>query len=280
MFGIIKEEILTTIRKKRFILLMPLVYIGAVVVTVITKNKHWNDMTFFLTMLDYIFRFFNTSVGLILIFSVYRRKYTRSSIEQVEEHGVKRNTGVAARAFAGTIILMFCYAFMALFIILLGLVFGAHCSGYQIYELVMRLAADCIAAVTIYIGTLFWLYLFAFPIVPMIVYFISVFALPWIFTIEEHYSNIYFRVASFISAKCGMDVFFTSVILSKPQWLYILSFIGHIVLTLLLTMLVFKFKKKERKKKKKKGEQEEEMPIDPEIKEILEQSDLIEGIIP
>jgi len=106
--------------------------------------------------------------------------------------------------------------------------------------------------------------------------------MPWFFVAIESYSNILFRVGAFISPKCGMDVFFTSVILANPQWLYLLACIGHIVLAVLLSMLVFKFKKKERKKRKKKGEAEEvaeEVAADPEIKEILEQSELMEDIV-
>ena len=282
MMGIIKEEILTTVRKKRFIILMALVFIGAIVMTVITKNGHWNDQTFLFAMLKYIANYFNPAVGLILIFSVYRRKYTRSSIEQVEEHGVKRSAGVIARAIAGSIIIWVCYSLMVLFILLLGLVFGANNSGMQIAVIATKLGLDCIAAITAYVVSLFWLYLFAFPIVPWLVDFILIFFMPWFFVAIESYSNILFRVGAFISPKCGMDVFFTSVILANPQWLYLLACIGHIVLAVLLSMLVFKFKKKERKKRKKKGEAEEvaeEVAADPEIKEILEQAELTEGIV-
>jgi len=282
MAGMIKEEILTTIKKKRFIILMALVFIGALVMTVITKNGHWNDQTFLFAMLKYIANYFNPAVGLILIFSVYRRKYTRSSIEQVEERGVKRSAGVIARAIAGSIIIWVCYSLMVLFILLLGLVFGANNSGMQIAVIATKLGLDCIAAITAYVVSLFWLYLFAFPIVPWLVDFILIFFMPWFFVAIESYSNILFRVGAFISPKCGMDVFFTSVILANPQWLYLLACIGHIVLAVLLSMLVFKFKKKERKKRKKKGEAEEvaeEVAADPEIKEILEQSELMEDIV-
>ena len=195
MTGIIKEEILTTIRKKRFIILMPLVFIGAIVMTVITKNRYWNDLTFFFAMQDYVMNFFNPAVGLILLFSVYRRKYTRTSIEQVEEHGVKRREGVIARAMAGSIILFVIYSVMVLFVLLLGLVFGAHCTGTQTYEIATKLGLDMIAAITTYVVSLFWLYLFAFPIVPMLVYFFLIYGMPWFFTVVDYYANVFFRVA-------------------------------------------------------------------------------------
>ena len=278
MTGIIKEEILTTIKKKRFIILMSMVFIGAIVVTVITKNRHWNDLTFFFAMMDYIADVFNLAVGLILILSVYRRKYTRSSIEQVEEHGVKRSKGVIARAIAGSVIIFVAYSLMVLFILLLGLIFGAHTPGMKISVIATKLGLDCIACITAYVVSLFWMYLFAFPIVPMLVYTLLIYLIPGFFIDVNSYSNIIYKIGTFISSKCAMDVFFTSVILANPQWLYLLICIGHIVLAVLLSMLVFKFKKKERKKRKKKGEAEEEA-VDPEIKEILEQSELTEGIV-
>ena len=79
-------------------------------------------------------------------------------------------------------------------------------------------------------------------------------------------------------AKCDTDLFYSSVLCSNPEYKYLLICLAHIVVTLLLTMLVFRFKKiKAKGKKRKKGG--EEIPVDPEIKEILEQSELTEGIV-
>ena len=46
MSGLLKEEILTTIKKKRFIILMPILYILVIVAGVMLKNGHFNDLTF------------------------------------------------------------------------------------------------------------------------------------------------------------------------------------------------------------------------------------------
>ena len=183
MTGIIKEEILTTVRKKRFILLTLILFIGAVFMTVSTKNKHWNDLTFFLAMQNYVKNYFDPFMGAILIFSVWRRRYTRSSIEQAESHGVKRASAVFARAAAGSIILFFCYALMALFMVILSLVFRAGSTPTQAADLLLRLGTDLIAAITIYVGSLFWLYLFAFPVVPIAVYVASILAAPVFFAV-------------------------------------------------------------------------------------------------
>ena len=54
MSGLLKEEILTTIKKKRFIILMPLLYIGAVVAAVMLKGRHFNDLTYIFGMQKYV----------------------------------------------------------------------------------------------------------------------------------------------------------------------------------------------------------------------------------
>ena len=84
-----------------------------------------------------------------------------------------------------------------------------------------------------------------------------------------------------------MDAFYTSVLLHNPQWYYPLICLAVITVALILAMIVFALKKKDRKKKKKgKGEIKEAadavsaaVSSDPEISEILKESELTEGII-
>ena len=104
MSGLLKEEILTTIKKKRFIILMPLLYIAAVVSAVTLKNDHFNDLTFIFRMQQFMTLVFSPLAGSLLLFTVHRRKYTKNSIIQAEEHGAKRSAAVLARALAGCII--------------------------------------------------------------------------------------------------------------------------------------------------------------------------------
>lgn len=256
MTGLIKEEILTTIKKKRFIILMPLVYIGAIVMTVITKNRHWNDLTYFLAIQDYILKFFNPAAGSILLLSLYRRKYTKTSIQQVEDHGMKRSAGVLARTEAGCIILFCCYAVMALFIILTGLIFGAHLTSVQTGQLALRLLTDFLAAAAGYVFAQFWLYLFAFPAVPIILYIIVIMIAPVLYKESiGYYANLYYWVCALIFPKMNMDLFYSSAVLSGTRWEYLLFLIAQAAVPFLLTLLVFKLKKKERKKRKKKGEE-------------------------
>ncbi|MBO4449921.1 MAG: hypothetical protein J5777_05005 [Clostridiales bacterium] len=288
MTGMIKEEILTTVRKKRFIILTALLFAGAIVVTVKTKNYHWNDMTYYLKMQQFIDSVFDAAIGPIVLFSIWRRKYTRTSILQAEAKGVKRGTAVISRALAGSIILICCYALMALFAIVLGFVFSAGLSSSQMTELVIKTGVDCIAAVASFCGCLFWLYLFAFPLVPMVLDFLIMVVVADTFaSLTQSPQTVYFVYMS-VFPKCAMDVFYTSIIFGRPQYQCVLFCLVNAVVTLLLTILVFKLKKKDKKKKAKKGKGEIKeaadavsaaVSSDPEIAQILKESELTEEII-
>ena len=241
MTDLIKQEILTTIKKKRFMILTALLFAGAVFESVMTKGDLWNDQTYFLAMQDYIQTVFTPFIGIILLLSVYRLKYTRSSILQVEEKSLKRSQGVIARAVSGSVILLCCYVLMALFVILLGLILGAHLSSQQTVMLMLRLLTDCLAAAAAYISSLFFLYLFAFPAVPMIWYAFLTFAAPVM--LNSFIDSIVYRVCNIIFPKPDMDVFYTGLILSAFRWECVLFLAGQILIPLLLTFLVFKLKK-------------------------------------
>ena len=63
MTGLIKEEILTTIKKKRFIALALIAFIGAIVSAILTKNDYWNDLTYYFSVKDYMFMVFNPLIS-------------------------------------------------------------------------------------------------------------------------------------------------------------------------------------------------------------------------
>lgn len=253
MQGLVKEEIFTTIKKKRFVLLTALLFIGIIAAEIATKNRLMNDLTFLFKIRKYIFLLFNPLMGSILLFSVHRRKNTRTSILQAQDHGVKRGRAVLSRVWAGTVILFFSYLILAVVVVLLSFIMGAHLTADQFVQLLLEIMCNWLAAVTTYIVCLFWQYLFAFPLIPIALYITFIFVGPWIFYDAENYANIAFRIVSFISAKCNMDVFYTSLLFNNPQWYCLLVLLGHIVAALLFTMLVFKLKKLKDKKKKKKG---------------------------
>ena len=254
MTELIKEEILTTVKKKRFIILTALLFIGVVFETVMTKGSLWNDMTYFLTMQDYIQTTFTPIMGLILILSVYRKKYTRTSILQVEEKGLKRSQGVIARTISGSVILLCCYVLMVLLVIVLGLIFGAHLTSQQTGMLMLRLLTDFLAAAATYIGALFFMYLFAFPAFPMVWYGLFTFAANLI--LGSLIDSVVYRICNIIIPKPDMDVFYTGLVMSSFRWECLLFLMGQILIPLLLTILVFKLKKLKEKKAPEEAEAE------------------------
>ena len=255
MTELIKEEILTTVKKKRFVILTALLFILAIVETALSKADPWNDLVYFFAMQDYIQTAFTPIMGLILILSVYRKKYTRTSILQVEEKGLRRSQGVIARTVSGSVILLCCYVLMALFIIVLGLIFGAHLSSQQTGMLMLRLLTDFLAAVATYAGSLFFLYLFAFPAFPMVWYCFFTFAA--YLMLGSFVNSIIYRVCNIIIPKPDMDVFYTGLVMSSFRCECLLFLMGQILIPLLLTILVFKLKKL----KEKKAPEEEEAAV-------------------
>ena len=254
MSDLIKEEIFTTVKKKRFIILTALLFAGAVVEAVLNKTDLWNDLTYFLAMQDYIQTVFTPFIGMILLLSVYRKKYTRTSILQVEEKGLKRSSGVIARTVSGSVILLCCYALMALFVIVLGLIFGANLTSQQTGMLMLRLLTDFLAAAATYIGALFYLYDFAFPAFPMIWYGFFTFAAPLM--LGSFTDTVVYRVCNILIPKPDMDVFYTGLVMSAFRWECVLFLAVQILIPFLLTILSFKLKKLKDKKTEENTETE------------------------
>ena len=292
MSGLLKEEILTTIKKKRFIILMPLLCISAIVAAVMLKKEYFNDLTYIFGMQKYMTFGFSPFAGALLLFTVHRRKYTKNSIIQAEEHGAKRSAAVLARALAGCIILACLFAVALLLIIVMSFILGAHNTPAQLAQFALLVFTDCLAAAVTYVGVLFWQYLFAFPLVPILVYLAAMFAAPVVFMAADHYANYYYKYCSYAFPKLITDIIYTRLVLKSFPVLEFLILLAQAVIPLLLTMLVFKLKKKERKKKKK-GEIEEaldevnaaasaleaQIAGDPEIKEIMKEAELTEEIM-
>ena len=292
MSGLLKEEILTTIKKKRFIILMPVLYILVIVAGVMLKNGHFNDLTFLFRMQKFVNMVFTPASGVLLLFTVHRRKYTKNSIIQAEDHGAKRSTAVLARALAGSIILIALHALIFLFIIVLGLILGAGNTGAQIGQFAVLVLMNALAAAVTYVGVLFWEYLFAFPLVSMLVYLAATLVAPYVYSAIDHYANSYYKYCTYAFPKLLTDVIYTRFAFHNPPVLAFFILLAQAVVPLLLTMLVFKFKKKERKKRKKKGEIEEAVEEikeaadaveeavmnDPEVKEIMKESEQVEDL--
>ena len=201
---------------------------------------------------------------------------TAEQVRRAEEKGVKRCTLVLGRTIAGALILLVFYALMFVLMVLLGLVLGAHLSVPQMGELLLKTGTGCAAAVTTFVVCMFFEYLFAFPVISMALYCGLMLGIPCFFELYfGYYADEFYKYATWVSAQCSMNLFYTTALLSYPRWNSFLICLIHIAVFLPLTMLVFRLKKKDKKKRKKKGEE----AVDPEIKEILEQAELTEDIV-
>ena len=244
MTGLIKADLTDIIKKKRFMILMALAFLGALIMTIVVKVKLWNDQTFFFGMERYIFYGFNLAIGIILLISVYHRKFIRYSIQMVEERGQKRFCGVLSRFLSGILILMAGYVLMTLFMLLLGVIFGAGCSSEEISALILRMSLDCLAAMASYSLALFFLYLIPFPFVPVLIYGALMFIAPYILRIPNVYPSGLYRMAGLLTPKVGANVAYTRIRLSGPFFEFIATVLIYLLVSLLLSILVFHFKKR------------------------------------
>ena len=243
MSELIKEELLGTVRKKRFIILIALAYISAVIFVFYRKGDFWTDLTYLSAIDGYLFCVFNALAGSILILSAYRKKYTRNSILQIEEKGAKRYEGVLSRFISGSVILIGCYLVFAVVFLILGPVSGAHNTPEQIGFFILKIALSCLASIAAYSAALFWLYLFAFPIVPILGYVISMMLVPAAFKDYLVYDSVAYAVLTYIIPKVTADDAYTHLVLADPKVLNAVSFMLEIAVPLLLTVLVFNLKK-------------------------------------
>lgn len=269
MTGMIKEDLLSIVKKKRFIILTALAYVGLIIFMICEKSEYFNDLTFFFAVNKYIFYVFDPLIGITLIISVYRKKFTKNSILQVEAHNAKRAEGVISKIVSGTVIIIACYLIMALLVIIMGLILGAHISAGQTGLLMLRLAVDCMAGVAVYITALFWLYLFAFPIVPVLVYGIEMLALPAYFLGSDAVLSDIFKYLSWFFIKLNTDSIYTNLMFSDLHILSVFILILQAVIPLLFALLVFKLKKIKPEKSKKKEVKNEEPETDAASPDII-----------
>lgn len=242
MIELLKEDLLGIIKKKRFIIMTALLFLGAVVAAVYTKTQFFNDMTFFLEMKDYVKFVFGVGMGIILIISVYHLKYTEFCIGQVEEKGLKRSANVCSKFLSGCIILICAYALIGLLILLLGMILGAHLSSYETQEFIKLVFWDLVAAVGTYSLALFFLYLFAFPVFPAIVYAVITAAAPFAASLCS--SQTFFRLVRFAAAKLTAEVVYTRDVFRVSVFPFIPVLIIQTAIPFFLSMLVFKMKKR------------------------------------
>ena len=66
MTGMIKEDLLSIVKKKRFIILTALAYVGLIIFMICEKSEYFNDLTFFFAVNKYIFYVFDPLIGKVI----------------------------------------------------------------------------------------------------------------------------------------------------------------------------------------------------------------------
>ena len=256
MFELIKEDLFTIIKKKRFIVMTAILFVAAVGFGIYTKIHYMNNVMFLVDMRSFLKYVFDPVMGIALIISVYHVKYTKFCIEQVEEKGLKRYANIVSKFVSGSVIIICVYALLCILMLFLGLVLGAHLTGYDTETLVLMLFWDCIGAIGLYALALFFLTLFAFPVFPAILYTAISIAAPIVLGRISWMDEI--RSVRFITAKCLSEVLFTGAVFGDVSVVLVIALIVETAIPLLFSLLVFKLKKIRVKKSKIVLEKSEE----------------------
>ena len=162
---------------------------------------------------------------------------------QVEDHSKKRFEGVVVRFLAGSVSIVCSYVIAAMLAILLGLVLGAHNTIEQTGLMLLKTALDCVACIAAYAISLFWLYLFAFPVFPMLIYSILTLGMPFAITSTNNYWSGAYKLCCYVSPKVTADYAFTKSIFSNPKPVVIVIFLIQLLIPILLSVIVFNLKK-------------------------------------
>ena len=244
MGKVLSSEINRFLSLKRFWILTVLTFLAGLLMVVDTKTTFFNDFMF----LDSIYGFnsfiFNMAVGIIIFVSLYRRKYTRKSIELSEENNVKRGVVVISEWMTGTIAIIGLYIAIIPWVLLLGLIFGAHSTGLQIKAMSFLFLFDMIASIGCFSAALIFFYLTAFPVLPIVIYGALIWVYPIVtslFKLRGIWADIYFCTKSA----------YTSFMFGNVNLWFIPVLMIYVAFSLGLSVLIFSFKKKERKKRVK-----------------------------
>ena len=228
---------------KRFRFLSAALFIGAIAFTVYTKVTFWNDIMYTFRMQDYVLYVFNAAVGLIVLLGLYRFRFKKNNIEQAEMSGGSRKKVVTAIWRAGNSAIFRLYLIMALLIVVMGLIFGAHNSVFQLKAMLVSLLMDMVAAVAVFSVALFFLFLTSFWLLPIIVYagLMSVYPI-----LMSRWELRGYTLFVYTAAKDA----YSGYMLGRLDLKFIPVFLIYVAVSLILSVIAFKFKRKERRKLK------------------------------
>ncbi len=238
LYRIEKKRLLSL---KRFRFMSAALFIGAIALTVYTKITFWNDIMFTFRIQDYMLYVFNTAAGVTVLLGLYRLRFTRNSIEQGEINGVSRRGNVIAKWRAGISAIIRLYLVMAVLIVALGFVFKAQTTAFQLKAMLVSLVMDMTAAIASFSVALFFLFLTAFWLLPIVVYAVLMCVYP-VFV-----NRLGVRGYTLFVYTAAKDAY-SGFMLGRIDLKFIPVFLIYVAVSIVLSVIVFKFKRKERRR--------------------------------
>ena len=240
----IKDEIIHIIRKKRFIILSALLFLGMIIWAIMVKTDFFNDHMYTIKMQQFIRIIFNPTVGCVLLFAQYRRKFTKTLVEETEERKVGSTKLVIEKWCAGVMLLFAFYLIAYLMILLISLILGAHCTGAQIQALTLYLLFGWILAVGSYGIAMILMFLIPFILpawifygffagaAPIVLYNLDAPGFPLIKLIDRFLLS-YYTEAGYTAGTFG-----------QSRWSFLLVLLIYTAVSFGLSILFFHLKKR------------------------------------
>ena len=259
MRDIFVEEIKRITGLKRFRIMCLLLLAGFIAWVIYTKVTFWNDFMYLVRVQNYMLYFFNLGSFVTVMLGLHRRKFTSSSIVLANGHGGSRAKTVLGKWLTGICLIFIMYAVLAVLVILMSLILGAHSSGDQIGVMMLSILMNAISVAGSYGLYLMFQFLTAFPAVSILLATISIEILP---AFIDRYGFDLFPELVIINnllmygrTRAG----FSGILLGMPRFEFLLFFLIYSAVGVLFSMLIFKLKreKKPRKSRKKNPEKEQ-----------------------
>ena len=230
--------------KKRFIILSALLFLWMIVWAVLAKMDYFNDHMYTIKMQQFLRVFFNPATGCILLFAQYRRRFTKTLVEEAKERQLGSTKLVISRWCAGVILLFAYYLVAYLLILLLSLILGAHCTGAQIWALTLSCFFAWVLTVGSYGIALIFMFLIPFFLPAWIFYGFFAGAAPIIlFSVDAPgFPLVKFLDPFLISFHT--EAGYTAGTLGQTRWSFLLVLLIYTAISFGLSILFFYLKKK------------------------------------
>ena len=264
MRDIIRDDLKRIFGLKRFWIMCALLFAGFIAWSINTKITFWNDLMYVVKVQKYMLYFFNFGTLVTVLLSQHRKKFTKNNIAFAGDHGGSRVKVALGKWIMGIGLIFVFYAALAILVLFMGLILGAHNSGDQIGVMMLSILMSSISTMGSYALCLMFQFLTAFPALSLVLASITVEILP-ILADRWGFAMIPETMAAYNLLMYGQTrAAFSGFLLGMPRFGFILLFLIYTAIGVLLSMLIFKLKR-EKKPRKKKGQDAAEEEIGQDV---------------